>query len=160
MIKRYLLDSSRLQANGLLDILLDTLKYSFKGATSTAPKRAAPFLETLYQPNHAITRIPRRGRITFLISPTPSWLTSGRQRHITFLHDLFYGAQDSCHPRPTHCHLCNAPLGDHSLWRHLLTPCPRLRTTAASSAQWLAFVNLLDSGLQGLAIYTCLPLLY
>ena len=135
--------STRLAANGLTDIFLDTAKHCFKGAPAlpSAPVREA--IDTLHHRNHAITSIVKRGHPTTMIASTPSWLTTGRQRHIDFLHDLFYGAAGSTPPGCTHCHLCQRPLHDSKLWQHLLSPCPKLHAVD-DTPHWAAFTTLLE----------------
>ena len=50
-----------MDSTGLRSILLDTLKYCFKGNTSNPPRGTDAILATLHHPDHAITKINRPG---------------------------------------------------------------------------------------------------
>lgn len=67
--------SERLRTNGLIDILLDTLKYCFKGDKTLPPDRAILDLERLQHPSHALTTITKKGTPVTYIAQVPSWLT-------------------------------------------------------------------------------------
>ena len=141
-------------------MFLATLKYCFKSAPTPAPRHTADLLEPLRHHNHAITTVTKRGLPIHMAAKTPSWLTSGRQRHISFFHDFFYGEKGATPVGCTACPLCHAHLREQTLWQHLLYPCPDLLTAVPSSPKWTAFVELLRRGHQGLAIYTSLPLFH
>ena len=160
LVKDDLLTSTRLADTGLASIMKATLRYCFKGCEQQAPTDIMDLLADLMHKDHAITRVIKAGSTVYKIATVPSWLTSGRLRHLSFLRELFYGTQSEPAHRLASCHLCQASLGTSSLWHHLLRPCPKLRVSADGSAQWHAFVDLLHRGHQGLAIYTCLPLLH
>ena len=55
------------------------------------------------------------------------------------------------------CQFCEARV-EHGWWHHVLYECTQLGGISGS-AQWGAFVRLLSGGYQGLAVYTCFPLL-
>ena len=53
--------SDRLEATGLKNVLLNTLKYSFSGEPFLPPENARALLEELICPEHSLCKIKIRG---------------------------------------------------------------------------------------------------
>ena len=128
--------SARLRANGLQDVFKATLKFCFKASLTPAPRNTDALLAALQHHDHAITTITKKGQPVQMVATIPSWLTTGRHRHLSFLHDFFYGTKGATPPGCTHCHLCQATLAGSSLWHHLLSPCPHLCHLHTDSTPW------------------------
>ncbi len=150
--------SQRLSQTGLTDMFCSILRYCFAGELASTPSRAAAPLSELVHTEHSIVRMPpRRGKQRLLLSPQPSWLQRGDRRTITLFHDFFQGSGCFTPCSYTHCALCGRTI-DSPVWAHILSPCPRLGDVS-SDRQWTAFVQLLQLGYHGLALYSCFPMI-
>lgn len=61
-IKSDLKKSDRLKANGLENVILDMIKYSFAGEPFAPPTSARALLEELITPEHSLCTIKVRGK--------------------------------------------------------------------------------------------------
>ena len=59
----------------------------------------------------------------------------------------------NCH----RCNICHKPVRS-TVWAHVLLDCQKLHLVD-NDPLWTAFTDLLRLGFQGLALYTCFPLL-
>ena len=161
-----LVRSERLRGTGLTQLLCDIASYSFAGAPKATPEHLYDTLIDLIHPHHALLVESQRGeRPTILTHQWPSWLEQGSSRVVRAFFELFYppreerdtyGAHTVTPPVGGHCSTCGQTVTG-GWWHHVLYECPSL-SCISESAQWRAFVTLLQSGHRGLAMYSCFPL--
>lgn len=149
--------SQRLGQTGLTDMFCSMLRFCFAGDLASTPTRAAQPLSQLVHRDHSLVSVTRRGKVRLLLSPQPSWLQRGDHYTISLFHDFFQGDGRFAQPSCSHCALCGRDI-DIPVWAHILSPCPRLRAVS-TDPQWIAFVQLLQLGYHGLALYACFPIL-
>ena len=159
--------SERLRQTGLTQLLCDIAQYSFASGPIAAPQHLFDILQQLVHPHHALVIIPAPdGKPRMYVHQWPSWLQQGSSRVVSMFFDMVYppppqrdvyGAQHACAQRGGQCALCGGQV-QATWWHHILYECTGL-LQAQDSPQWRAFVSLLQMGHQGLAIYTCFPLL-
>ena len=167
LIMRDLQQSSRLQQLGLTQLLVDLSQFSFAAGPIDTPSHLFDTLVALVHPRHALVVVPQReGPDKVQAHPWPSWLQQGSSRVVRQCIELFfpapadgdtYGESSAPPPRTGSCSLCSHQVSV-SWQHHIFYECTEL-LQCDSGAQWRAFVHLLRSGHQGLALYTCFPLL-
>jgi hypothetical protein len=148
--------SARIKETGLSSILFEVIKYSFSGEPHTPPAHTRQFLEKLISPDHAICFIKKRGKNVLFVQAWPSWLNKGFRGHVSIFEKLFY-SDDAPTSTCSRCSLCKKTF-ESSIMVHALLECKKLNMID-ENGQWQAFTSLLKLGKQGLALYTCFPLL-